>query len=194
MITTNSIDLYKKAWSIKDHGKNYDDIFNKHHSDGFRWLHDIVGTNWRMTPIQAVIGIIALDELKTWVNHRREIASIYNKNLSNIEGIRITIPPDNIYHSYYKYYFFIELDKFDITRDEIIKLINDKGIFCQIGSCSEVYLEEALYKYKPDNNLPITQELFKTTILLKCDPSITEKHATFSMGVIKSILNNSIIK
>ena len=48
-------------------------------------------------PIQAVIGIEALKLLDSWVNHRREIANIYNKNLNDIRGVRLTIPGDEIF-------------------------------------------------------------------------------------------------
>ena len=109
MVTTNCPHLYKKAWSIKDHGKDYDTVFNKQHPPGFRWLHKNIGTNWRMMPIQAVIGIEALNLLDSWIDHRRKIASIYNENLKEISekgGVRLTIPNEDIYHSYYKYYFF----------------------------------------------------------------------------------------
>ena len=39
MITTNCEKLYKKAWSLKDHGKGYDTVFHKKHKNGFKWLH-----------------------------------------------------------------------------------------------------------------------------------------------------------
>ncbi len=188
MITTNDLKLYKKAWSLKDHGKGYDTVFNKTHNNGYRWLHDIIGTNWRMMPIQAAIGIQALDELENWIIHRRQIANIYNNTLQSIEGVRLTIPAPHIYHSYYKYYFFIEPDKFKISRNKIIEMINKVGVFCQVGSCSEVYLENALIKYKPLDNLFITKELFETSILLKCDPCITIEWANNSINKIKAIL------
>lgn len=188
MVTTNCPHLFKLAWSLKDHGKGYDTVYNKIHSKGFRWLHDNIGTNWRMMPIQATIGIHALDELDDWVNHRRDIAKIYNETLKDINGVRLTIPPDYIYHSYYKYYFFIDPLKFKITRDEIIDLINNEGIFCQVGSCSEVYLEKALENYKPDNELPITKDLFETSLLLKCDPCVSKDMAVDSVNKIKKIL------
>ena len=88
MVTTNNLELYKRAWSLKDHGKGYDTVFNKEHGNGFRWLHEEIGTNWRMLPIQAAIGIEALNELDKWVEHRRKIAFTYNEGLKNINGIR----------------------------------------------------------------------------------------------------------
>jgi dTDP-4-amino-4,6-dideoxygalactose transaminase len=188
MVTTNCPHLFKKAWSLKDHGKDYDTIFNKEHPKGFRWLHKNIGTNWRMMPIQAVIGIEALNLLDDWVKHRRIIAGIYNENLKDISGIRLTLPPENIHHSYYKYYFFIKSEKFSISRDEIIEKINDKNIFCQVGSCSEIYNEIALQDYKPKKQLVNTQKLFETALLLKCDPTITKENASKNIKIINTIL------
>jgi len=137
-------------------------------------------------PIQAVIGINALDELEQWVIHRRQIANIYIENLKNVNGVRLTIPSDIIFHLYYKFYFFIEPKKFKISRDEIIELINVEGIFCQIGSCGEVYKENALKRFTPNNHLNVSQELFNTAILLLCDPTISEEIAL--SNIIKNIL------
>ena len=192
MITTNNERLYKKAWSIKDHGKSYDLCFNTEHPKGFKWLHENIGTNWRMLPIQAVIGIESLDELNKWVIHRRKIASIYNDNLKNVIGVKLTIPPENVYHSYYKYYFFIEPEKFIISRDDIIELINKEDINCQIGSCGEIYKEKALITYKPKIDLFNAKKLFETSIMLKCDPCIPEEYAKESILKIKDILMNNI--
>ncbi len=192
MVTTNCPFLYKKAWSLKDHGKGYDTVLNINHQIGFKWLHENIGTNWRMLPIQAAIGIHALDELDNWVQHRIKIAKIYNDNLANIDGIRLTLPSEDIYHSYYKYYFFIKPEKFKISRDEILKLINNEGVFCMIGSCGEIYKEKALEKNRPNKDLDVSKKLFETSILLKCDPCISENYANECIVKIKNILLNNI--
>ena len=56
MVTTNNKEYWSKVWSFKDHGKNYDTVYNKEHPPGFRWLHEDHGTNARMTEIQSAIG------------------------------------------------------------------------------------------------------------------------------------------
>jgi dTDP-4-amino-4,6-dideoxygalactose transaminase len=191
MVTTNCPHLYKLAWSLKDHGKGFDTVYNKEHPPGFRWLHENIGTNWRMMPMQAVIGSHALDELYDWVKHRRKIGAIYNDTLKDCAGVRITLPPENVYHAYYKYYFFIEPAKFKVSRDDLICKINIQNIFCQVGSCSEVYKEEALKQYAPKDELPVTQNLFKTALLLLCDPCISEEVAFNNITKIKQILVNN---
>lgn len=191
MVTTNCPQLFKLAWSLKDHGKGYDTVFNKEHPPGFRWLHENIGTNWRMLPMQSVIGSHALDELEGWINHRRNIAGIYNDNLKNIDSVRLTTPPVNIYHSYYKYYFFIKPSKFKISRDELISLINNAGVFCQVGSCGEIYKEDALSIYKPEKSLTVCKELFETSILLKCDPCVSKNTAIENIKIIINILKEN---
>ena len=83
MISTNNKKLWLKIWSLKDHGKNYKSVFYKKHKTGFRWLHDNLGSNYRMTEIQAAIGREQLKTLDNQVKIRNKIANIYLKELKN---------------------------------------------------------------------------------------------------------------
>ena len=60
MLVTDDEDLWRRAWSLKDHGKDYDAVFYDEHPDGFRWLVKSFGTNYRMTEMQAAIGRVQL--------------------------------------------------------------------------------------------------------------------------------------
>ena len=93
---------------------------------------------------------------------------------------------------YYKYYFFIEIDKFSISQEELINKINEVDVFSQVGSCSEVYKEKALDQFYPKTELNITKQLFDSAILLLCDPTISEESATENINKIKNILNKYI--
>ena len=53
MITTNNKKIWKKVWSLKDHGKSYEKIKSKKSNKSYTWLHDSFGENWRMTEIQS---------------------------------------------------------------------------------------------------------------------------------------------
>jgi len=79
MVTTNDENLWKKMWSYKDHGKNFDSVYNKQHPPGFRWLHDSFGTNWRMMEMQAVIGRLQLRQMPEWTAKR-------NANMARIQA------------------------------------------------------------------------------------------------------------
>ena len=57
MVTTNGERLWQKMWSLKDHGKAYDTVYHREHPPGFRWLHEQFGSNYRMTEMQAALGL-----------------------------------------------------------------------------------------------------------------------------------------
>ena len=106
MLTTNDPELWERAWSFKDHGKNRNAANMRQISSGFRWLHDSFGTNWRMTEVQSAIGRVVLKKVPEWVRIRRANASILTQAFSELNGLRTPLPPDDIYHSHYKYYTF----------------------------------------------------------------------------------------
>lgn len=145
MMFTDDENIYKKCWAYKDHGKNYDSVHHKKHPPGFRWLHDSFGTNWRMTEIQAAVGRIQLKKLPEWVKMRRKNAAKLNEAFADLKAVRLTLPPNEIYHSYYKYYLFIRPERLkrSWSRDRIMDEVIAAGIPCFSGSCSEIYLEKA---------------------------------------------------
>src|ERR1039458_1545195 len=98
MLTTNDSDLWQRAWSFKDHGKNYDAVYNSEHEPGFRWLHDSFGTNWRMTEVQSAMGQIMLNKVPRWVEIRRQHAATLSTHLSGVAALRIPEPPPHCHH------------------------------------------------------------------------------------------------
>ncbi len=180
MLLTGSPDLWARAWAYKDHGKSYDAIYLREQNpdDTFRWVHESFGTNWRMTEMQSVIGRIQLTKLDKWVACRRANANILAKRLSISKALRVPMPEEEFYHSYYKFYAFIRPERLKAgwTRDRLINAINDKGIPCFYGSCSEVYEEKAFDAtgLRPAERLPIAKELGETSIMFPVHPPLTE--------------------
>ena len=83
MISTNYKNLWLKIWSYKDHGKNFKSVLNTAHQKEFRWLHDDLGSNYRMTEIQAVIGREQLKSLDQQIKKRNFIANLYLNGLKD---------------------------------------------------------------------------------------------------------------
>jgi hypothetical protein len=177
MLLTDDDDIWSSAWSFKDHGKNYESVFNKKHPPGFRWLHDSFGTNWRMTEMQAAIGRVQLRKLTQWLTLRRRNAAVLTKGFSRIPGLRLTIPPQAIEHAYYKYYVFIEPEalKSDWSRDRIMTALMAEGIPCGSGSCSEIYLEKAFDQgaLRPLDRLPVAKQLGETSLMFMVHPTLS---------------------
>ncbi len=177
MVTTNRHDIWNKIWSHKDHGKSFDAVYHREHQPGFHWLHESFGTNWRMTEMQAAIGRVQLRKLPQWLTLRRRNAAVLTDGFSRIPGLRLTIPPQEIEHAYYKYYVFVEPEalKSDWSRDRIMTALMAEGIPCGSGSCSEIYLEKAFEGngLRPAERLPVAQELGETSLMFMVHPTLS---------------------
>ncbi|MDW8289327.1 MAG: DegT/DnrJ/EryC1/StrS family aminotransferase [Armatimonadota bacterium] len=180
MLTTNDRSVWERAWSYKDHGKSYEAVYHRQHPPGFRWLHESFGTNWRMTEMQSAIGRVVLRKVPRWVATRRRYAQIFTEYFQQTPGLRVTIPPDYIGHAYYRYYVFVcpEMLRPDWSRDRIMIELNQKGIPCNVGSCSEVYLEKSFERagLQPPQRLPVAKQLGETSLAFLVHPTLSEEN------------------
>ena len=180
MLTTSDEQIWKRAWSFKDHGKDYDIVYDQKPHDGisFRWLHTTSGTNWRMTEMQAAVGLSALPMVTEWVERRRENAAVLNFCMKNISALRLTSPCAGVGHAYYKYYVFVrpELLAPGWDRTRVAQAVVAEGIPCFTGSCSEIYLEEAFdATARPAERLSTARELGESSLMLLVHPTLTDR-------------------
>ena len=193
MLTTNDEQLWKKAWAFKDHGKSWDAVYERKHPPGFRWLHESFGTNWRLTEMQSAIGRRQLGKLTQWVDARRKLAAILNARFAKIPALRVTVPPPEIRHSYYKYYVFLNLDRLqpEWSRQRVIEAINAEGVPCFSGSCSEIYLEKAFVDsgLHSGNRLPVAHELGETSLMFLVHPTLTDADMDDTADAVEKVLD-----
>ncbi|WP_297812654.1 DegT/DnrJ/EryC1/StrS aminotransferase family protein [uncultured Methylophaga sp.] len=191
MVTTNSEALWKKMWSFKDHGKSYDAIYNKSHPPGFRWLHTSFGTNYRMTEMQAAIGLIQLRRMSTWTEARQNNAKRIWGTASEYPVFRVPEVPEHIEHAAYKAYIFVRPDELEQgwSRDRMMEEIQRLGVPCFSGSCSEVYQEKAFETgdLRPTAPLPQAQTLGETSLMFLVHPTITESEIQNVCDVIGEV-------
>ena len=206
LISTNNKKLWLKCWSLKDHGKNHYKVFFKKHQTGFRWLHDDLGSNYRMTEMQALIGRIQLKSLNKQIKKRNKIANLYLNGLKDYyEKFDILKKPDlkckrcfksNInfckkkcIHAYYRLNLF--LNKKKINQIELLDQLNVKKINCGVGSCAEIYREKVFkkFKYYPKKRLPNARLLGDTSIVFPIYPNRPLAEIKSEIEKIKKILN-----
>jgi len=192
MVTTNSAELWNSMWSLKDHGKSYDAVYNREHAPGFRWLHESFGTNWRLTEVQSAVGRIQLRKLPQWLSIRRKYAQIMTNQFATLPGLRVTVPPKHIEHAYYKYYAFVRPEALrpGWTRDRIIGAIKAEGIPCFSGSCSEIYLEKAFPpEWRPQERFAVARELGETSLMFLVHPTLAEEHIHNTCATVKKVMS-----
>jgi len=193
LIVTARDDIWKHAWSLKDHGKSWDAVHNREHSTLFKWLHEIVGTNGRLTEMQAAIGRIQLRRLPEWVAARRRNAEVLDRRLADLPGLRLVEIPEHLHHSYYKYYAFIELAELppDCSRDQIATAIQKRGVPCGPGSCGEIYREVAMKPFAPKHRRLVAQRLGETSLMFQVHPTLDVMHMELMAANIRAVFEQA---
>jgi dTDP-4-amino-4,6-dideoxygalactose transaminase len=207
MISTNNKKLWLKCWSLKDHGKNYHSVFYKKHKIGFRWLHDQLGSNYRMTEMQAVLGREQLKTLDQQIKKRNIIANLYINRLKDYyqKFDVINVPNfkhqtcslkknlkscDKCRHSYYRLNLFINIKK--INQIKLIEELNKKKINCGVGACPEIYREKVFKKLKfyPKKRLVNAKLLGKSSIVFPINPNRSLVNIKSEIDSIRKILDS----
>jgi dTDP-4-amino-4,6-dideoxygalactose transaminase len=208
MVTTNDEALWSKMWSYKDHGKSYQAVYQKKHPPGFRWLHESFGSNYRMIETQGAIGRIQLKKMGEWTALRnanaRSLQSVAQE-FSGIDGILRVLKfkcescsapisgqcSQGCIHAQYKVYFYIQPENLaeGWSRDRIIEEINQRGIPCYQGSCSEVYLEKAFdgTGFRPKESLPNAKQLGDTSIMFLVHPTLTNEEIQLTQSAMREV-------
>ncbi len=128
MAVTKSKELAQKMTLLRTHGITRDEKFMTHQSDG-RWYYQQIdlGFNYRMTDIQAALGISQMARLEQYITKRHEIAARYNKLLSELN---ITLPwqhPDS-YSAFHLYVIRLKLKEIKKTHKQVFEKLYEKGI------------------------------------------------------------------
>lgn len=192
MLVTNDETLWHRAWEYKDHGKSWDAVFRTDHPQGFRWLHESFGSNFRMTEMQAAIGRRQLAKLPEWTAGRQRNANILLDGLVGVRGLHAPWPGMDVGHACYKFYCFLNLEQLKPGWDQvrIINAINAEGIPCMAGSCSEIYREQAFVRcgWGPAKPLPVAQRLSRTSLMFQVHPTLGPVEMEDTVAAVRKVM------
>lgn len=195
MLTTNNAETWTRLWSLKDHGKSYDTVFNKQHPPGFRWLHESPGTNGRMTEMQSAIGRVALRKLSRWLEIRRGHAAIFNERFSRLPALEVLLPLEGFEHAYYKYYVNVVPGRLKPgwDRDRIMRGVMDTGCPCYSGSCCEIYLEKVFARLglQPRERLPNARYLTDQALMFLVHPTLRTEDIRFVADAVEKVVTEA---
>ena len=184
--------LWQAAWSLKDHGKSYALSHQGLGTPGFRWLHQSIGTNWRMMSIQAVLGLRQLERLEDWRLQRERNARIWMNGFRDLQLVSIPELASQHTHAWYRLYAYLDPSRLadGWTRNMLVAAIAKGGVPCFSGSCSEIYLEEAFASAHlgPAKRLPVARRLGERSLAFLVDPSWSAEETTAAVAVARAVL------
>lgn len=128
MALTNNPELAEKMELLRSHGITRDSTLMTHAPDGPWYYQQIVlGFNYRMTELQAALGLSQMQRLDEYVSKRHQLAARYDQLLSGLPVITPWQHPDS-YSGLHLYVIRLQLDKIGKTHREIFESLRRQGI------------------------------------------------------------------
>ena len=118
MILTDDVALAEKAKYLTTQAKD----------DPIRYIHDEIGYNFRLTNIQAALGVAQLEQLPVILQRKKDIYDFYQTELEGLDGLTISNTPDYADNNHWMNLLQIDIDIFGEDREELMKRLEGKGI------------------------------------------------------------------
>ena len=174
MITTDDREFAHLAWNLRDHAFSSERHF---------W-HRFIGFNYRMTNLQAAVGLAQVEQLDAFVAARRRNAAEYTRRLADIPGI--TTPPQAEWakNVYWMYGILVDAQAYGMNRDQLRQVLADHGIetrtFFIPMHCQPIY-----WKSFQGQRYPVAEGLCRDGFYLPSASSLTLDEIEYITGVIR---------
>ncbi len=186
IITTDSEELAKAARIIVSHGASVSDL-SRHQSAKIVFEeYPVFGYNFRMSDLQAAVGLAQMQKLDEILEKKRFFAERYNQVFSSMEELEPPSEPEGIRGNYQSYLLRI-LPKAKKSRDEVMNILLEKGIATRRGVMA-IHLEPAYRNRFGEIHLPETERAFKETIVLPLYPQMTVAEQDYVIESLKDAI------
>ena len=178
MIVTNDDEIAEHARLLR----------NLAFSTSRKFIHSHIGFNYRMSNIQAAIGLAQLKKIEAMIEKKRQIAHRYSSLLEEIDGLTLPVEMDYAKNVYWMYGLLVEEKKFGMTRDELMDELSKKGIetrcFFVPMNKQPVFLKMELFK---NESCPVAEDLARRGLYLPSSPNLTEDQIVYIFDNIKQL-------
>jgi len=171
MVTTDDAEWAARLRRLREHGMSASAA--ERHASNKPVLESYleVGFNYRMTDVQAAIGLVQLDKLDAMIARRRELAARYEELLHDVVGLTPVRDPAHGQSNFQSYWVLLDED-FLVGRDDLLAALADAGVSARRGIMA-AHLEPA-YVDHPRAPLPVTERLTRDSLILPLFHTMTE--------------------
>lgn len=171
MITTNDNEVMKSCRLLRNHGQSS------------KYFHTILGYNYRMTDMQAAIGIVQLKKLDEFNKKRIQNADFLNKNI-DLNGIITPYVQKNVKHVFHQY--VITIDENIIDRSALMTYLTNNGIGSAIHYPMPIYKQPLYLGLGFKDNCPVAERLANVVLSLPVHPSLEEEDLRYIVDTVNN--------
>lgn len=182
MVTTDNEDIYKRLLLYRTHGITRDEDLMEKNDGG--WYYEMIdlGFNYRLTDIQAALGISQLSRAEQGLARRREIADRYDKAFRDIPEIKTPKRADDIGHAFHLYVIQVP------DRKKVYDFLRANGILVQVHY-APLHLMPYYKKFGwSEGSLPVVEEYYRHCLSLPMFPTLTDDQQQFVIDKVKEAL------
>ena len=182
MVTTDNEELYRKLLHFRTHGISKDpDQLTKCDGGWYYEMQDL-GFNYRLTDIQAALGISQLSRAGEGLARRREIARRYDEAFADVPQIKTPYRADNVNHAFHLYVIQVP------DRRKMYDFLRENGILAQVH-----YVPLHLMPYYrrfgwKEGDLPVVEDYYAHCLSLPMFPTLTDSEQQFVIDKVKECI------
>ena len=168
MITTDDAALAERMRVLREHGMRV------------RYVHETLGYNFRMTDLQAAIGIVQLTRVDAWNAQRRQNAGYLSRHLAGMPGVTPPIVREEATHVFHQYTVSLT------DRARTIDALTEQGIGYGIYYPIPIHKQEVYLSRGYDVTLPVTEAASERVLSLPVHPALSEADLAQIVGAIRA--------
>lgn len=188
MIVTDNEAFYRKLLRFRSHGMTRDPQDLKRNEGPWYYEMQELGYNYRMTDIQAALGISQMDKLDGFIARRRELVDMYTRELSDIPGLVLPEQHPEANSSWHLYVVRFMPEQFRSSRREIFEQLRDWNIGVNVHYIP-VYLQPYYEGLGYEKGLcPNAESYYETCITLPLFPGMKDEDVLDVVRAIKELV------
>ncbi len=172
MIVSDNEKLLKKSKHLTTQAK----------SDELYYTHDAIGYNYRMTNLQAALGLAQLEQLEGFIKAKKDNYNLYKQAIQEIIGLKILDFKAGIRPNYWFYALYVE-PEYTLNRDEIIKYLESKQI--QARPIWGLISDQKPYKRSQRYNIEKAKKYLETVVNIPCSSNLTREDVEYVIACLK---------
>ena len=188
-VTTNSDELYQKLLMLRSHGVTKDEgVLTKNPGP---WYYEMqsLGFNYRMTDMQAALGVSQLNKLDFFKKRRREVIAMYNKAFADMRYLKTPYEPENVCSCFHLYVTQIDFESLGKSRVQVMQELRDKGIGTQVHYIpvpTQPYYKNT-FGYK-DGDYPVAEKYYEQELSLPLYPDLSDDDVNTVIKAVKEVI------
>lgn len=181
-VLTNNKNMYEKMLRLRSHGITRDPaLMEEHHGDWYFEMYEM-GFNYRLTDIQAALGISQLEKLDEFVEERKKQVNYYLDALKNISGLILPQQEDTISSAHHLFVIRVDREK----RKQVFDMMRQADIWVQVHHVP-VHIHPFYKKYFPITPmLPNADAYYASCMSLPLYPGLTKSEQDFVIATLKN--------